>query len=146
MPYTHVERVHNKCLHKIMGYYWNDCVKPAITPRDCIVYKSELQLYRHVALLPRSQPCSLVVSVKDNPEWRRQRGCPQSSWIEQVNRFSHEVLRMGRGSAWRFAWRNSWIWLCRVGKAMCPPVYAPVDILNPLDENFWKGTRYQNHT
>ncbi len=41
-----------------------------------------------------------VVSVRDNPKWRRFRGCLQNLWLEQVDRSCQELLGMGRGLAW----------------------------------------------
>lgn len=94
-----------KCLRRIMGHRWNDCVKPATTQWDwfdiycitCIVRQHQLRLYGHVVRYPEADTAHWVVSVRDNYEWRRPRGCPQSSWLVQVNRSWQDLLRMKRG-------------------------------------------------
>ncbi len=61
--------------------------------------------------------------------WRRPRGRPQLPWLEQVDESGQELLRMGRGPAWRLARRNPRVWRRRVGDATRPPAYAPFDWL-----------------
>ena len=68
----------NKCLCRIMGYRWNDCVsnqqllcETESRPITSIVRQHQLHLYGHVARYPEADPACQVVSERDNPEWRR---------------------------------------------------------------------------
>ncbi len=71
-----------------------------------------------------------VVSVRDNPVWwGRPRGRPQLSWLEQADESCQDLLRMGRGPAWRLARRSPRVWRRRVVDATRPPKYAPFDCL-----------------
>ena len=123
----------NKCLRRIMGYRWFDFVsnqrllrETDSRPITCIVRERQLRLYGHVARYPEVDPAHRVVSERDNPVWRRPRGRPQLSWLEQVES-CQQLLRMGRGPAWRLARRNPRVWRRRVGDATRPPAYAPYD-------------------
>ena len=124
----------NKCLRRIMGYRWNDFVsnqrlldETESSLITCIVRERQLKLYGHVARYPEVDPAHRVVSVRDNPEWRRPRGRPQGSWLEQVDGSCWDVLGIGRVSAWRLARRDPLGWRRRVGAATRPPAYAPND-------------------
>lgn len=55
-------------------------------PVTSLVWERQLRLYEHVVRLPDVDPAHRVVSVQDNPEWRRTRGRPHSSWVRQVDR------------------------------------------------------------
>ena len=92
----------NKCLHRIMGYCWNNFVsnqqllrETESRPITSIVHQR--QLCGHVACYPEVDPASRVVSERDNPGWRRPRGHPESLWLWQVNASYWELLGMGRG-------------------------------------------------
>ncbi|KAG0710593.1 putative uncharacterized transposon-derived protein F52C9.6 [Chionoecetes opilio] len=92
----------NKCLHRIMGYRWDDYVsnqrlyrEAESRPITCIVRQRQLRLYGHVARYPETDPSHRVVSVGDNPAWRRPRGRPQGSWLGQVDVSCRELLGMG---------------------------------------------------
>ncbi len=96
-----------------MGYRWFDFVsnwwllcETDLRPITCIVCEHQLQLYRHVVRYLEVDPAHRVVSERDNLVWRRLRACPQLLWLEQVDKSCQELLRMGRGPAWRLAWRN----------------------------------------
>ena len=122
------------CLRRIMGYRWYDLVsnerllrETDSRPITCTVRQRQLRLYGHAARLPAVNPAHCVVSIRDNHEWRRPVGRPQISWLEQVDRSCDEVLGMGRGPAWRLARRNPRDWRRRVGEAMRPLAYAPID-------------------
>ena len=124
----------NKCLRRIMGYRWNDFVsnqrlldETESSLITCIVRERQLKLYGHVARYPEVDPAHRVVSVRDNPEWRRPRGRPQGSWLEQIDGSCWDVLGIGRVSAWRLARRDPLGWRRRVGAATRPPAYAPND-------------------
>ncbi len=121
-----------KCLCRIMGYCWNDFIsnqrllhetelRPVTTS---IVRECQLQLYGYVARLPEVEPANRVLSVRDNPKWRRQRGWPHNSWLGKVDWSCWELLGMGRMVAWRLTWRDHHGWRRRVNDAMHPPVYA----------------------
>lgn len=74
----------------------------------------QLHLYGHMAHYPEVDSTRGVVSIRDNLEWRQPRACPQSLEIEQVNGSYYEVLRMGRGNAWRLG-GSPWLWYCKAG-------------------------------
>ncbi len=119
-----------------MGCCWYDSVlnrrllrETDLRPITCIVCERQLWLYGHVACYPEVDPAHQVVSVWDNPVWRWPRERPQLSWLEQVDESCQELLRMGRGPAWRLARRNPQVWRHRLGDATRPLVYAPFDWL-----------------
>ncbi len=93
------------------------------TPVTWTVRQRQLRVYGHGARYPEADPAHQVVSVRDNPEWRRPRGRPRNSWLEQVDRLCQEILGMGRG----LAWSDPLVWCHRVGVVTCPPAYAPID-------------------
>ncbi len=95
----------------------------------CIVRELQLRLYGHVARYPEVDPAHRLVLARDNQGWRRSRGRSQLSWLEQVDESCQELLRMGRGPAWRLARRNPRVWRRRIGGATRPPAYAPFDWL-----------------
>ena len=64
-----------------------------------IVCQRQLRLYGHVARYPEADTACRVVSERDNPWWRRPRGRPQSSWLEQVDASCWESLDTARGPA-----------------------------------------------
>ncbi len=101
-------------------------------PITCIVCERQLRLYGHVAHYPEVDPAHQVISVRGNPVWRRPRGRPQLSLLEQVDESCQELLRVGRGPAWRLARRNPRVWRRRVGGATRPLAYAPFDWLIDL--------------
>ena len=124
----------NKCLRRIMGYRWNDYVsnqrllhETNSRPITSIICQRQLQLFGHVARFPEVDPAYRVVSVRDNPTWRRPRGRPQSSWLGQVDVSCRKLLGMGREPAWRLARGSRTDWRRRVGEATRPPAYAPND-------------------
>ena len=59
--------------------------------------------YGTVARYPEGDPACWVVSERDNPGWRRPRGRPQSSRLEQVDASCWELISMGRRLAWGLA-------------------------------------------
>lgn len=59
--------------------------------------------------LPESYPAARVVSVQDNPEWRRPRWCPYNSWLGQVY-WSLTGLGMWREDACRVPWGDHQVW------------------------------------
>ena len=73
-----------------------------------IVRQRQLRLYRHVARYPEADPASRVISERDNPEWRRPRERPQSSWLGQVDASCWELIGMGRELAWGLARGDRW--------------------------------------
>ena len=89
-------------------------------PITSIVLQRQLRLYGHVARFPETDPAFRVVSERDNPEWRRPRGRPRSSWLGQVHASCEELLGMGREPAWRLAREDRRGWRQRVGEAMRP--------------------------
>ena len=123
-----------RCLRRIMGYRWYDFVsnqrlfhETDSRPITSIVRQRQLRLYGHVARYPEADPACRVVSVRDNPTWRRPRGRPQNSWLRQVDASCWELLGIGREPAWRLARRDRQEWRRRVGEATRPPAYAPHD-------------------
>ena len=113
-----------KCLRRIMGYTWRDRVSNQRILHDTDsrpitnqIQERQLRLYGHVARLPEDDPAHGVISARDNPEWRRPRGRPHLSWLEQVDQTCWDLLGMGRVSAWRLARRRPWEWSRRVSAA-----------------------------
>ncbi len=99
-----------KCLRRIMGYRWNVFVSTQRLLHETgsrfvtsIDRERQLRLYGHVARLPDVDPAHRVLSVRDNPEWRRPTGRPRNSWLGKINRSCWDRLRMDRAAAWEFA-------------------------------------------
>ncbi len=120
-----------KCFRRIMGYHWNDFVskqrllhETESRPVTSIVRERQLRLYGHVARLPDVDPAHRVLSVRDNPGWRRPRGRPRNSWLGKVDRSCLELLEVGRMVAWGLARRDRPGWRCRVSDATRPPAYS----------------------
>ena len=121
-----------KCLRRIMGYRWYDRVRNERLLRETesrpithIIRHRQLQLYGHVARFPEADPAHRVISERVNPGWRRPRGRPRNSWLEQIDHSCHEILRGGRVAAWRVARRDPREWSRRVSEAMRPTAFAP---------------------
>ena len=121
-----------KCLRRIMGYRWNDYVsndrllhETESRPVISIVRERQLRLYGHVARLPEVDPAHRVLSVRDNPEWRRPRGRPRNSWLGKIDRSCRELFGIGRMTAWGLARRDRPGWRRRVSEATRLPAYAP---------------------
>ena len=75
---------------------------------------------------PTTMSCR-VVSVRDNPTWRRPRVRPQNSWLRQVDASCWELLGIGREPAWRLVRCDCQEWRRRVGEATHPQAYGPHD-------------------
>ena len=117
----------NKSLRRIMGYSWQDHVsnrrlhrETGMGPVTCIIRDRQLRLYGHLARLPVDDPAHQVVSLRDNPGWRRPVGRPRRSWLGQLDETCREELEMGRVPAWRLASRDPRGWKRRVDAAMRP--------------------------
>ena len=123
-----------KCLRRIIGYRWYDFVsnqrllrETDSRPITSIVRQRQLRLYGHVARYPEADPACRVISVRDDPTWRRPRGRPRNSWLRQVDASCWELFGTGREPARRLARRDPQGWRHRVGEATRPPAYAPCD-------------------
>ncbi len=121
-----------KCLRKIMRYRWNDFMsnqrllhETESRPVTSVVRERQHRLYGHVARLLDVDPAHRVLSVRDNPGWRRPKGRPRKSWLGRVDRSCWELLGMGRMVAWGLARRDRPGWQRRVSDATRPPAYAP---------------------
>ncbi len=90
-----------------------------------IVLERQLRLYGHVARLPDVDPAHMVLSVRDNPEWRRPREQPRNSWLGKIDRPCRDRLGMDRVAAWEFARGDRLGWRRLVSEATRPLVYAP---------------------
>ncbi len=122
----------SKCLRRIMGYRWNDFVSNqrllhetgsrAVTS---IVRERQLRLYGHVARLSDVDNAHRVLSVRDNPEWRRSRGRPRNSWLGKIDRSCRDRLGKDRTAAWEFARGDRLSWWRLVSEATRPLAYAP---------------------
>ena len=88
-----------------------------------IVRKHQLRLCEYVARYPEADSASWVISERDNPEWRRPKGRPQSSWLGQVDASCWELISMG----WGLARADRQSWRQRIGEATHLSVYAPND-------------------
>ena len=76
-----------------------------------IVRQRQLGLYGLVARYPEADPAYRVVSIRDKTTWRRPRGRPQNSWLQQVDASCWESLGMRREPAWRLARRDRQGWV-----------------------------------
>ncbi len=113
-----------KCLRRIMGYHWNDFVSNQRLLHETgsrsvtsIVRERHLRLYGHVARLPDVDLAHRVLSVRDNPEWRRPMGRPRNSWLGKIDRSCQGRLGMDRAAAWEFARRDRLGWRRLVNEA-----------------------------
>ena len=122
----------NRSLRRIMGYSWEDFVsnqrlhrETGVGPVTCTIRDRKLRLYGHLARLPAVDPAHLVVSTRDNREWRRPRGRPRKSWLGEIQQTCLKEVGMGRTSAWRLASRDAPRWKRKVDAARCPPGICP---------------------
>ncbi len=82
-----------KCLRMIMEYRWNDFIshqrllrETESKPVTSIVCERQLRLYGHVARIPDVDPAHRVLSVMNNPGWRRPRGVHVThSWRKSID-------------------------------------------------------------
>ena len=100
-----------RCVRRIMEYRWYNFVsnqrlfrETDSRPINSIVRQRHLRLYGHVARHLEADPAYQVVSVRDKLTSRRPRGCPQNSWLQQVDASCWESPSMGREPAWRHEW------------------------------------------
>lgn len=63
-----------------------------------------------------TDPAHRIVSVIDNPLWRRPTQPPRGSWVKQADTSCWEVLKIKRGPEWRLARRDPGVWRRRVGE------------------------------
>ena len=80
-----------------------------------------------MARYPEADPACQVISERENPQWKRPRGRPQSSWLGQVDAACWELLGMGRGLTWALAHDDCQGWCWRVGDMTRPTAYALID-------------------
>ena len=71
-------------------------------PITCLVRERQLRLFGHVARFPGSDPAHRVLSAQDPEGWRRPRGRPRATWMQQVGRYLTE-MGMDWVSAWELA-------------------------------------------
>ncbi len=90
-----------------------------------IVRERQLRLYGHMARLPDVDPANRVLSVRDNPEWRRPSGRPRNSWLGKIDRSCRDRFGMDRAAAWEFARGDRLGWRRLVCKATRLLAYAP---------------------
>ncbi len=121
-----------KCLRKIMGYRWNDFVSNQRLLHETgsrsvtsIVRERQLRLYGHMARLSDIDLAHRVLSVRDNPEWRRPIGRPRNSWPGRIDRSCRDRLGMDRTAAWEFALGDRLGWRRLVSEATRLLAYAP---------------------
>ena len=57
-------------------------------------------------------------------EWRRPKGCLQTSRLEDADRSCREVFKVERAFRWRFAQRNSQEWSRWMGKVRRPTAFT----------------------
>lgn len=69
--------------------------------------------------LPGSRSCSSVEYTRDNPEWRRPSGRPQSSWLKQAHWSCRELFGMERVSTYWAAYTPK-EWSGQAGTATHP--------------------------
>ncbi|XP_069970519.1 uncharacterized protein [Penaeus vannamei] len=111
----------NRSLCWIMGYCWRDHVsnqrlhhETGTGPVICTICDRQLRLYGHLAHFPQDDPAHQVVSVRDNPGWRRPVGQPRKSWLGQIDQTCREERKISRVPAWRLAMRDPRDWKRRM--------------------------------
>ncbi len=90
-----------------------------------IVLERQPRQYGHVAHLPDLDPAHMILSVRDNSEWRRPRGRPRNSWQGKIDRSCRDLLGMDREAAWRLFRKDRIGWRRLVSEAKRPSAYAP---------------------
>ncbi|XP_069992369.1 uncharacterized protein [Penaeus vannamei] len=93
----------NRSLRRIMVYCWRDYVSnqrlhrvTGIVPVTCTIRDHQLRLYDNLARFPQDNPAHQVISVRDNPGWRRPVVRPRKSWLGLIDQTCREELEMGR--------------------------------------------------
>ncbi|XP_069972047.1 uncharacterized protein [Penaeus vannamei] len=99
---SRLEAFCNRSLRRIIRYCWRNHVanqrlyrKIGIGPITCTIRDRQLRLYGHQAPFPQDDPAHQVVSVRDNPGWRRPVGRPRKSWLGLIEQTCREELEMG---------------------------------------------------
>lgn len=77
--------VSNRRLHRETG----------MGPVTCIIRDRQLRLYGHLARFSVNEPIHQVVSLRNNPAWRRHMGIPRKSWLGQLDQTCCEEFGMG---------------------------------------------------
>ena len=106
-----------RSLRIILGSHWSDFVSNERLVREtqmifltCIVRSRQLRLYGHVARFPDADLAYQILSAQEPCKWRRPKGRPHASWLQQVDQHMKEV-RMGQASAWgKVRWRPLECW------------------------------------
>lgn len=92
----------------------------------------------HVANFPEADLVHQVLSIRDDPRGRRQRGRPRGSWVRQIGSSCRECLNMGRGRGptWRLARGDYWSCQWGMGEATRPSDWLVLffDILKEQSE------------
>ncbi len=93
-----------------MGYRWNDNVSNQRLLHETgsrsvnKIVRERAMLCGYVDRLPNVDPAYRVLSVRDNPEWRKPMGRPRNSWLGKIDRSCRDRLEIDRTAAWEFAW------------------------------------------
>ena len=105
-------------LRRILGIRWFDHVTNVevkdrtrledIEPR---IGRRRLALFRHVARMPPGVPAhdalwsalGVRCGSAPDPSWKRPRGRPRTSWVEQLRRDLYGIIGMGLWEAWYLA-------------------------------------------
>ncbi|XP_069995970.1 uncharacterized protein [Penaeus vannamei] len=114
----------NRSLRWIIGHCWRDYVsnqrlhrETGTRPVTWTIRDRQLRVYGHLTRFPQDDPAHQVVSVRDNPGWRR----PRKLWIGQIDQTCREEHEMGRVPAWRLTMRNPRRWKKKRGCGYAPP-------------------------
>jgi hypothetical protein len=112
-----------KSLRRILGYRWNDFVsnhrllqETGVRLATCLIRERKLRFFGHMARLPTHDPVYQVLSAKTPATWKRPRGRPRATWLNQIDGHCRE-LGIGRELAWGLAKRDPAGWRSRVNAA-----------------------------
>jgi hypothetical protein len=98
-----------KSIRRILGYRWDDFVPNQRLLREtgmrlatCLIMERKLRFFGHVARFSPADPTYQILSAKVSGEWKRPRGRPRATWLQQIDSHCQE-LGIGRELAWGLA-------------------------------------------
>ena len=94
-----------------------------------IVSEHQLRLYGHVAHFPHADPAQQILSAREPRGWRRPKGRPRASWLQQVDWHLKEK-GMDQASAWRWPDGGPWSTGRKWTKRRAAPAHAPIPDLS----------------
>lgn len=115
-------------------YHWNSFLsnwqllsETKGRPFTYIVHEHQLYQYGCKAWYLKVNPTPQVVSVRDKLKWWSPMGCPQTSWLEHVDRSCYELYKIGNGVYGEICSEEPLDWVVWKVMGSGPVAHVPVD-------------------